>query len=205
MTELVKLEEVCLHAVIFKMGGNDVGIRVIRRVLHGAEVRHIHILRDDDKPTGMLACGAFDTHEAKGQAVFLCLGGFDSPLLQILFDVPVGSFFCQGADGSGTEYMVGAEKNFRVFMCLRLVFAGKIKVDIRCFFIAGVAQEGFKRDIESVSIHACAALRTVFFGHVSAAPIRVIRYELAVLALRADVMRRQGVDLRDTGHECHDG
>ena len=204
VAELVKLEEVCLHAVIFKMGGDDIGIRIIRRVLHRAEVRHIHILRDDDKPTGMLARGALDTHETQSKAVFLRFGSLDAPLFQILLDIAVGSFFRKGADGAGTEDMVGTEENFRVFMCLCLIFAGKVKVNIRRFLITRVAQEGFKRDIESVSIHSCAAFRAVLFGHVSAAPIRIIRDELTVFAFRTDVVRRQGVDLRDTGHECHD-
>ena len=123
MAELVKLEEVCLHAVVFKMGGDDIGIRIIRRVLHRAEVGHIHILRDDDKPAGMLAGGAFDAYKPQSQAVFLRLGGFEAPLIQILLDIAVGSFFCQGADGAGTEDMVGAEENFRVFMRLCLILA----------------------------------------------------------------------------------
>ena len=55
MAELVELEEVCLHAVIFKMGGDDVAVRIVGRVLHGAEIRDVLILRDDDEAARVLA------------------------------------------------------------------------------------------------------------------------------------------------------
>ena len=39
VAEHVELEEVVLHAVVFKMGGDDVAVRIVGGVLHRAEIR----------------------------------------------------------------------------------------------------------------------------------------------------------------------
>ena len=54
VTQLVELEEVVLHAVIFKVGGDDTAARVVGGVLHGAEVLDLHVLWDDDQTARVL-------------------------------------------------------------------------------------------------------------------------------------------------------
>ena len=205
MTELVELQQIILHAVIFKMGGDDVAVRVIGGVLHGAEVRDVHILRDDDKAAGVLTRGALYADKPLRETVFLRLGGGDAALLKVLFDIAVGRLFRESADGAGAENMVGAKQHLGIFMRLRLIFAGEVQVDIGCFFVAGVAEEGFKGDIEAVSAKHRAALRAVFLRHIRAAAVAVVGNKLAVLALRADIVRREGVYLGDAGHIRNDG
>ena len=80
----------------------------------------------------------------------------------------------------------------------RLIFAREVEVDIR-HLAAAVAEESFKRDVEAVFGILRAADGTHFIGHVRAAAI-LSRVELDVAALRAAVVRRQGVDLGDAGH-----
>ena len=96
--------------------------------------------------------------------------------------------------------MVGAKEDLGVFVRLGLILAGEVKVDIRGLFVAGEAQERLERNVEAVAAHARAALRAVLFRHVRAAAVAAVGDELAVAALGADIVRRQGVDLRDAGH-----
>ena len=67
MAQLVQLEEVFLHAVIFKMRGYYPAVRVVRRVLDRAEVLHLHVLRDDHQAAGVLARRALYAHKAHRQ------------------------------------------------------------------------------------------------------------------------------------------
>ena len=202
--QLVELQEVGLHAVVFKVRRDDVAVGVVSRVLDGAEVRHVHILRDDDEAAGVLAGRAFDADETERQPVFLGLGGLDAALLEIFFDIAEGRLFRERADRAGAEHMVRAEEHLGVFVRLRLVFAREVQVDIGRFFISRETEEGLEWDVEAVAAHARAAFRAVLFRHVGAAAEAAVFDEFAVAALGADIVRREGVDLRDAGHVGHD-
>ena len=89
-------------------------------------------------------------------------------------------------------------------MRLGLIFAGEVEIDIRNF-IAAEAEEGFKRDIEPVLVKLRAALRTYGIWQVRAAGAVSRNIERGKLALRAAVVRRIGIDLRNAGHERHNG
>ena len=106
MAKFIELEEIGFHAVVFKMCRNNIGVRIVRRMLHGAEVRHIHILRYYHQPARMLPCCALDADQAERQPVFFCLCGFDAALIQIFFHITVGCFLCKCTNGSSTENMV---------------------------------------------------------------------------------------------------
>ena len=110
MPQLVELEEVRLHAVIFKMSGDNVAVRVVCRMLDGAEIRHVHVLRHDDEAAWVLTRGALDADKPQREAVLLGLGRLYPALLKIFLDIAVGGLFGEGAYRSGAENMVGAEK-----------------------------------------------------------------------------------------------
>ena len=225
MAQLIELEEVVLHAVIFKMGCDDVGVRVVRRVLDRAEVGDILVLRNDDQAAGMLAGGALDAHQTGSQAVFFGAGSLDTPLFKILLDIAVGGLLGQGPDGAGAENVVRAEERLSILMGLGLILTREVQVDIRGLFVSGVAQEGLKGDVEAVTPQRGAAEGAVFLRHVGAAavggqlfgehrraevrfvpgfgtrvPAQLQRGELRIAALRADIVRRERVDLGDAAH-----
>ena len=54
MSQHVQLEEVFLHRVVFKMRRDPLGVLVVRRVLHGAEVPDFVLLRDNDEAARVL-------------------------------------------------------------------------------------------------------------------------------------------------------
>ena len=134
---------------IITTGGDDVAVGVVCRVLNGAKIRYVHVLRDDDKPTGVLARCPFNADTALSKTVFLRFCDLQRALLKIFFNVAVGCFLRKCPDGACLENMVAAEKLLGVFMGAGLVFTGKIQVDIR-HLVAAEAEKGFKRDIKAV-------------------------------------------------------
>ncbi len=152
----------------------------------------------------MLAGRALDAHKAKCQPVLLGLRGLDTALLEILLDIAVRGLLRKRSDRAGAEHVVRAEEHFGILVRLRLVFAREVQVDIGRFFISRETQEGLEGDIEAVAAHARAACRAVLFRHVGAAAEAAVVDELAVAAFGTDIVRREGVDLRDAGHVGHD-
>ena len=202
MAELVELEEVCLHAVVFKMGGNDVAVRIVGRVLHGAEIRDVLILRDDDEAAGVLAGRALDADAAEREAVHLRLRQRLAAFLEVLEHIAIGRLFSQRADRAGAEHVIRAEELLRIFVRLALIFTREVQVDIG-HFIASEAEERLKRDIEPVLAQLRAALRAHLVRHIRTAAKARTGVKVRILALRADIVRREGVDLRDAGEIRH--
>ena len=202
VSQHIQLQDVGLHGVIFKMGGDGIGIVGVRRVLHRAEILHILVVRDHHQAAGVLAGGAADANAAKGQTVFLRPAGHDAVFLQILLHKAVGSLFRQRTDGTRSEHLCLSEHFDGVTVSPGLVFAGKVQVDIR-HLAAAEAQEGLKGDVEAVLHVLGAADGAHLVRHIRAAAVAAVQNEFAVFALRTAVVGRQGVDLRNAGHISH--
>ena len=202
VSQHVKLQDVGFHGVIFKMGGDGVGIVGVCRVLHRAEILHILVVRDHHQAAGVLARGTADTHAAQGQAVFLRPAGHDAVLLQILLHEAVGRLFRQSTDGACPEHLGLTEHLNGVAVGPGLVFAGKVQVDIR-HLAAAEAQEGLKGDVKAVLDVLRTADGTHLIRHIRAAAVAAVQNELAVFTLGAAVVGRQRVDLRNAGHISH--
>ena len=202
VSQHIQLQDVGLHGVIFKMGGDGIGIIGVRRVLHRAEVLHILVVRDHHQAAGVLAGGAADAHAAKGQAVFLRPAGHDAVFLQILLHEAVGRLFRQRTDGTRPEHLRLAEHFDGVTVSPGLIFAGEVQVDIR-HLAAAEAQEGLKGNVKAVLHVLGAADGAHLVRHIRAAAVAAVQNEFAVFALRTAVVGRQGVDLRNAGHISH--
>src|SRR5699024_2886200 len=55
VSQHVQLQEVAFHGVIFEVGGDDVRVGVVRRVLNGTEVVDLLVLGDNHHAAGVLA------------------------------------------------------------------------------------------------------------------------------------------------------
>ena len=99
--------------------------------------------------------------------------------------------------------MVLAEELKGVAVSGGLVLTGKVQVDIR-HLLAAVAQEGLEGDVEPVLDILGPADGTDRIRHIRAAAVPLPCREIAVLAVGAAVMGRQGVDLGDPRQEGHD-
>ena len=202
VSQHIQLQDVGLHGVVFKMGGDGVGIVGVRRVLHRAEILHILVVRDHHQAAGVLARGTADAHAAQGQAVFLRPAGHDAVLLQILLHEAVGGLFRQRTDGTRPEHLRLAEHFDGVTVSPGLIFAGEVQVDIR-HLAAAEAQKGLKGDVEAVLDVLRTADGTDLVRHIRAAAVAAVQNEFAVFALGAAVVGRQRVDLRNAGHIGH--
>ena len=171
-------------------------------MLHRAEVLHILIVRDYHQTAGVLAGGAACAHAAKGQPVFFRPAGHDAVFLQILLHKAVGSLFRQRTDGTRPEHLGLTEHFDGVTVSPGLIFAGEVQVDIR-HLAAAEAQEGLKGNVKAVLHVFGAADGTHLVRHIRTAAVAAVQDEFAVLALRAAVMGRQRVDLRNAGHISH--
>ena len=151
----------------------------------------------------MLPCGAFHAHAARNEAICLALVEAHALLLTIALDVAVDRFLLQAGDRARAEGMAFAEHLLHVFVRDRLIFAGEVQVDIRRF-IALEAKEYLKGDLIAELFVFCAAHRAVRIRHVHTAGIFcAVHIKIAVLAVRANVMRLQRVHLRDARHCSH--
>ena len=201
----VQLEQIGLHGVIFEMGGDNVGIRVIGRVLHRAEIVDLLVLGDDHHAAGVLSGGPFDPGTALGQPQHLRLGGGLASFLQVLFYVAEGGLFRYRADGARPEH-VGLSKELKgMAVGAGLVLAGEVQVDIG-HLVAAEAQEGLEGDVEAVFFVGSPAHGAHRVGHIgSTAPAPFLgRFEVGMLAVGAAVVGRQGVDLGDARQKGHD-
>ena len=202
VTQHIQLQEVILHAVVFKMGGDGIGVLGIRRVLHGGEILHIHVIRHHHQTAGVLARGAPHSHAALNEAVLLGTGHLPAVLLQIVLDKGVHRLVLQGADGTGPEHLRLTEHLHGVAVGSGLIFPGKVQVDIR-HLAAAVAKERLKGDVEAVLDVLLPADGADLIRHIGAAAEAAVGDKLRMAALGAAVVGRQGVDLGDARHIGH--
>ena len=187
------------------MGGDLVGLWVVRRVLHRAEIPDFVFLGDDDQTAGVLAGGAANADTPCRKTGFLRPGGSLAPLGQVFFYVAEGGFLRHGADGACPENVGFSEHFDTVSVGFRLIFAGKVQVDIGNL-VAAEAQERLKGNVEAVLFKLRAALGADGVRQVGAAAVALGNVEGGVLAFRigAAVVGREGVDLGDAGHVGND-
>ena len=88
-------------------------------------------------------------------------------------------------------------------MRFALIFAGEVEVNIGRF-VAVEAEEGFKRNFMPVANHIRAAVRAILFRHIKARAVLVVGVEFGIFALRATVVRRQGVHFGNPRHGRHE-
>ena len=196
----IQLQQVALHGVVLKVGGDDVRVGVIGGVLDRTEVIDFFILGDDHHAAGVLAGGALDPGTADGQAVLLRLGDGPPPLVQVLFHIAEGRLFRHRADGPRPEHM-GLAKQFEgIAVGIGLVLAGEVQVDIG-HLVAPEAQKGLKGDVEAVLHILRAAHRAHRIRHIRPAAVGMGGVpgivEVGVLAVGTAVVGRQGVHLGD--------
>ena len=198
MAEHIELEEVVLHAVVFKVGRDRVGVLRVGGVLHGGKILDVQIVRHDDQAARVLPRRA-----ALRQAVHLGVAGRQAALLEILAHEAEGRLVREGTDRARAEHLRLAEHLDGVAVGARLILTRKVQVDIG-HLAAAVAEERLERNVEPVLDVLRPALRADLIRHIRAAAVAAVGDELRVLALRAAVVRREGVDLRDAGHIRHE-
>ena len=197
VSQLVELKQVGVDRVIFKMSGDDVRIRIIRRMLHRTHVVNFDLLGYHDHAARVLARGAAYARAARGEAVLLRTRTLDAALVHVFFDIAVGGLFRHRADRTRAEHMVVSENLACVVVDARLVLAREIQVDIR-HLIALEAEEGFERDVKALLGQRLAAGRHTLSGRST--PQEYSSCHSTYLS-SGQVMRRERVYLGDIRHK----
>ena len=198
VSEFVELQEVRIDGVILEVGGDDLGIRVVRRMLDRTDVVNLNLLGHNDNAARMLARGTAHARAARREAVLLRAGALDAALLHVLFDVAERRFLGNRADGARPEHMVVAEDLAGVPVDARLVLTREIQVNIG-HLVALKAKERFERDVEALFCERLAAFRADLVGQIDTAG--VILVPLEVFVIRAQIVRRERVYLGNIRHE----
>ena len=205
VAQTVQLDQNVMHGVEVEMGGVEVGIEVIRRVLHGGELADVVLLGHDDHAARVLTGGLLHALAAGGEAFLLGVAGLDAPLLEVLGHVAVSGLFRQTGNGASAEDVILAEELFHVMVGAVLIFAGEVQVDIG-HLVALEAQEDLEGDVKAVLGQVLAAEGAVLVRQVNAHLVGgLVHVEEALAAVDAAVMGRERVDLRDAAHMRHEG
>ena len=118
MPQVIQLENGIVNGMEVEMRRQDVGIGIVRRMLHRGEILGFPVVGHDHHAAGVLAGGAFDATAAKRQPVDLGVIQHHAPILRVFADEAIGGLIRQCGDGAGLEHVVAAEQRLRVFMRL---------------------------------------------------------------------------------------
>ena len=184
-----------------KMSCNNVGIRVIRGVLYRAEIVNLILLRHNDYTSGVLTCRAFNADAVCHYAIDLCTRQTYPLFFKIFHNITVCGLIGKRAYGTRTENVFRTEKFFGILMYLSLHFTRKVKVNIGRF-ITVKTKKRFKWYMMSVRFQLLPAARAVFVRQVKSGACFVGIGKVTILTIRAPIMRRQWIYLRDTRHRC---
>ena len=189
MSQFIQFQDRIVQRVEVEVRRQNIRLCVICWMLHRGKIIDIIIAGNNNHTAGMLAGRSLDASTTNGKAVCLCGAIVQASFLQKLLNITIGSFFCDCRNRSCFKYVITSKELFCITMGRGLVFTGEVQVDIRCF-IAVKSQEGFKRNVVAVPIHFSAAFRAVLWRQVKAGADAAVCDKLAVLALRADIVRR---------------
>ncbi len=179
---------------------NNRFIALIRRVLNWRIVEDVVLFGHDDDAAGVLTRGHLNVLTAVGNAFALRFSERSPVFLFVDADVFKRRTHRHAGNRARAEGMAPPEHLFNVLMRCALIFAGKVQVDIRRF-VAVEAKEHFKRNIEPHLEIRRSADRAVFLRHVDSAGVfHAVYFEVAVLAVRANIMRLKRVYLRNARH-----
>ena len=158
---------------------------------------NIHITRADHDACRMLAGRALHSGYTGGEFFDENIIECQPAILRVFLDEAIGCFILNACDGAGTEDIVAAEKLFGIFVRDALIISrGEIKVDIR-YLVSIESEENGERDVMPVLCEVAPALRAFLIRQVEAAADRAVFEEMGPVALRTDVVRREGIHLCD--------
>ena len=191
--------------MVIKMCGNDIAVYIIGRMLHRRKFLDLLTHGQYDDSSRMLARSTTDAGATLHNTVDLTVTLVLSPLFIIILHITKCGLFRKGTNGSCLECLAFSEDNLRIPVSIGLVFSGKVQVDIR-LLISFETKECLKRDIKSFFVHLGATFRADLIRHVTPCHtcvffyLRRIKIAVFTVRIRTEIMRRQRIYLRDTGH-----
>ena len=185
------------------MRGDGFAVHLVGRPLQWRIIQNISILRHNDQSRWVLSGCPLYVGNALYQNIYLARLYISTFFLHIFSHISISALVCN------TDYSAGAENIFfpEHFNDLgkgsRLVFPGKIQVNIRNL-IAVKPQKHLKRNLIAVLNHSGAAFRAVSIWQIRAASrAKIFCIKIRKLACRANIVWRQRIDFRNAHCFCY--
>ena len=154
---------------------DNITVFIICRMLNRSKFLDFHTLWKHDNTTRMLPGSPSYTGTALNNSVDFTITFMYSPLFKIILYITKSCLISQCAYGSCLKCLSFTKNNFRIFMSICLIFAGKIKVNIR-FLVSFKSQESFKRNIKALFFHFGSTFRTDLIRHITSCHSGVFFY-----------------------------
>ena len=119
--------------MVIKMSRDRIRGHIICRMLHRGKRINIFPERKYDDSARMLPRRPSDSDTSLYDTVNLTVSLMNAPFLVIIFYITKRCLIRQRTDRTGTERLTVSKNNLCIFMCLTLIIAGKIQIDIRLF------------------------------------------------------------------------
>ncbi len=127
----VQLQQVVVDGMVIKMGGDRGCGGVVGRMLYRGKGVDLLPQREDDDPARVLAGGPLHAHTALDDPVDLTAPLGPPSFVIVVSDIAVGRLIRQGTHSPRPEGLALPEDHLRVIVCLTLILAGKVQIDIR--------------------------------------------------------------------------
>ena len=202
MSQHIELEDVLIDIVEVKVGGLPFSCHIICRILDRSKVIDIHIVWNNNDPPRVLTGRPFDSSRTESQAFDLGISVVLAKITLVSLDKTVGSLSCDRTYRSCPKGIFFPKDIPDIQVGTRLVFPREVQIDIG-YLVPIETKEGFKRNILPVFAELVATVWTILVRHIKTRSIRTICDELTVLALAADIVRRERIDLCDSDHGRH--
>ena len=187
------------------MGGDGPLLHLVRRVLDGREHVDVLVLGHDDDARRVLARGHLHVEAALAQPLDLRPAQGLTRDLGVVVHALKALLLRDAGDGARPVGVVLAEHLLHVLVGPVLVLAGEVEVDIGGL-VPLEAQEDLEGDLEPVLFEGGAADGAGLVGQIDAGVVlQGVDVKVAVLAVGAHVVGRQGVHLGDARHGGHEG
>lgn len=133
MPQNVKFEQIMVNRMVIKMCCNRIRCHIVCGMLYRCERIDLLPHWQHDNPARMLSRGAPHAHAAFHNTVDLAGPFVFSALFIIVLHIAESSLVRQRTDRPGAKGLAISKDNLRIFVCLTLIFARKIQINIGLF------------------------------------------------------------------------
>ena len=194
MSENIEFQQVMIDRMVIEMGRHDIGFHIVGRMLYRSKRVNILSHRQHDDAARMLPRASSDARTPHDKAIDLT-GPFPHPMIFIIiFHIAKSRLIRQRTDRTRAVSLPVTENNFRIFMRLTLVFAGKIQIDIR-LFIAFETEKRFKGNVKSFLLQRRSADRAILIRHITAGAAAesndFLGIKIIIMTFRTQIMGAQ--------------
>ena len=200
MPEYIKLQQVSVNRMIIKMCCDNITVHIIGRMLNRSKLLNLFSHRKYDNSSRMLSGSPSHTGAALDNTVNLTVTLMYSTFLIIIFHIAKGCFLSKCTNGACLEGLALSKNNLCISVGIRLIFSGKVKVNIR-FLISLKSQECLERNIKSLFLHFGSTFRAYLIRHITTchsgilSDLRRIKITVFTIRIRTQIVRRQRINL----------